>query len=164
MDAAKNLIITIWSAWMAYVISVSNSIRILVLLFVANLVIGTVCGIYGRKEHFSFKKAINSFVVIGMYISIISGLAIIGGEMGDIELFAYIIKVITYALLYVYARNIINCLRVLSPRNLGFKFIQYILEVKFIEKIPYLGEFFKETENIRNVSAKSRGKKPKIET
>ncbi|GHT78437.1 hypothetical protein FACS189464_1890 [Bacteroidia bacterium] len=161
MDAAKNFIATIWCTWMAYIVSVTNSIRILMLFFVANFVIGTICGIYGRKEAYSFKKTVNSFVVIAMYLCVICGLSITGGEMGDKELFAYIIKVLTYMLLWIYAKNIVNCMCVLQPHVIFWKILKYLLEVQFVDKIPYLGEFFRETDNIRNVSAKSRGKKTK---
>jgi hypothetical protein len=160
MDASKNIIIMLICAALAYLEPIRGSINVLTLFFCANIVIGTICGLYGRGEKFSLRKILNAFVFLGTYLSIISALFYTGNEMGDDDIFMYIIKLITYCFLYLYARNICNCLCVLFPAHRAFKFIQWLLEVKFINKIPYLGEFMSETDNIRNVSHKSRGKKP----
>jgi hypothetical protein len=159
MDASKNIIIVLICAALAYLEPIRGSIHVLTLFFFANLLVGTVCGLYGRGERFSLRKMMNAFVFIGTYLSIISALFYTGKEMGDIAIFMYIIKLITYSFLYLYARNICNCLCVLFPEHKAFKLLRWLLEVKFIDKIPYLSEFMNQTDNIRNVSAKSRGKK-----
>ncbi len=147
MDTIKIILATLISGFIAYLQPVHNAMIVLTIVFSADIVFGILADIFVNKMRFSPKKSLFAFITVAIYLSIVSSVYIIGERMGDSIESLYVVKTLTYVFIYFYVSNSIRNLKLLFPNNRVFKFLDYLLGLEFLERIPALGSFLEKENN-----------------
>lgn len=123
---------------------IKNMLLAVTILYFANLLIGVGEDIYNKKDPPNIKKFLISMLEASVYmitIILIYQIANIMHEPGGGE---FVAKMITWLALYWYAQNIIKNLNKIAPNFNFFQFLDFMLNVRFInEKIPFYKDFLK---------------------
>ncbi len=141
MDAIKIILATLIGGFVAYLQPVHNAMMVLTIVFVADIIFGISTDLFVNKLRFSPKKFMFSFITIAIYLSIVSSVYVIGEKMGDKKESLYVVKMLTYVFIYFYVSNSLHNLTQIFPSNRVFKFLDYVLGLEFVKRIPALGSF-----------------------
>lgn len=109
--------------------------------FFISFIFGVLVGILKQDEAVDLKKASRAFSELMTYFVIIAALFVIGDKMkGESWLFE-IISAITWGMIYFYVANWTKNMKRLFPNSKGVGFLNFVLGLEFIKKIPYLSDF-----------------------
>lgn len=117
------------------------------ILFILNFLYGLISDIADGGE-FSFKKAFQSiWYVVGFMLLLFLTFGI-GKKMHlDDQSVLDFTSWITWVVIYFYGTNILRNWKNIQPKNQVIAVLYWIASVKFVEKIKYLSEYFKNNSN-----------------
>lgn len=107
-----------------------------------------------RDESIESYKLRWSFVKTFSYLGTFAFTFAIGICIDAQEIFIEILKVVIYAATYIECVSIIENLLAIFPNNIFFKFLHYMLSVKWVKRVSGMADFFKETGKDKNTSLK----------
>jgi len=151
-DAIKLTIITATSALLAYLQPVHNAMLVLFSIFLIDMGIGIATDLMINKNRLSKKKFMFAFKSFMIYAAIIASIYVVGEKMGDLDEALFIDKWITYAFIYFYIANSFNNLRKLFPQRRAIEFLDFVIGLEFMKRIPAIGEFLKYEKEVNEVN------------
>lgn len=141
VEAIKTVVITVFSAILAYLEPVYNAITLLFIMSGIDILFGIIGAIIVDGERFRFRKFIMAAVFLLIYLGVITLIYTVGKLQGDFAEAMVVVKTITYVFIYFYSANVLKNLAKLFPTNRIICFLDYILNMEFVKKIPYLNDF-----------------------
>lgn len=142
-DLVKGLWISLLALFTNFFSPIHDFLLVVFILFIFNFVYGLVEDV-SNGNHFSLKKAFHSiWYVAGFMLLLFLSFGI--GEKMHLEKDTIIdfTSWITWVVIYFYGTNILRNWKALQPRNQVIAFLYWVASVKFVEKIKYLGDYFK---------------------
>ena len=152
MDIIKITGATLISAFVASIEPVHNAIFVLVFVFFADIFWGMLASILVKKERFGIKKFMNAAVYLSIYLLIVVAIFVIGYKMEDEAYALFAVKTITYVIIYFYSANILKNLTRLFPENKPIRFLEYVLHLEILKKVPALEDFLNQNKKEENES------------
>ena len=150
IDTTKISIAAVIGAVFAKLEPIHNAMFVLIFIFIADIFIGMLAGMICRSERFRFPKFAMAVIYLVMYLLIVTCIFVIGHKMDDAAQALFVIKTITYVFTYFYVANILKNLRALFPDNQPIAFLEYIVHLEILKKVPALENFLnKHKENTR---------------
>lgn len=113
----------------------------LTIAFFISFVFGIFAGILKQDEAVNLKKASRAFSELATYFVIIAALFIIGEKMQDGGWVYEILSAITWGMIYFYVANWTKNMKRLFPNSRGISFLNFVLGLEFLKRIPYLKDF-----------------------
>lgn len=147
LDACINLLKGLWiflvTLFTSFFTPIHDFLLVIFILFILNFLYGLVSDLLHGND-FSLKKAFQSiWYVVGFMLLLFLAFGI-GKKMHlDDESVIDFTSWITWVVIYFYSTNILRNWTLIQPRNQVVAFLYWVASVKFIEKIKYLGEYFK---------------------
>lgn len=150
-DWLKGVISIVYAGAMTYLHPVSGDISSLILLFGFNFATGLVADILVNNSSFSFQKAFKCIKEATVFVLLVAGIFAIGRFKNIEEGSLTAVSLVTYAVIYFYALNILRNLKSLfkegsSPYKV-LDFLYYILSAECIKSIPYLTNYLNKKSN-----------------
>jgi hypothetical protein len=141
MDTVKIIGAFIIGGFLSSLQPLHGAMLVLSGLFFADVVLGIVTDLCINKNRFRTKKFIVAFAYLGIYLSIIASVFIIGLAMKDTDGALFIDKTLTYIFIYFYSANILGNLKQLFPQNRPIALLEYILHLEFIKRFQWLSDY-----------------------
>ncbi|MDR2003606.1 MAG: hypothetical protein LBQ74_11280 [Prevotella sp.] len=147
LEAVSSLLKGIWIFLITLLTSFFSPIHdfllVVFILFILNFLYGLISDI-ARGGDFSFKKAFQSiWYVVGFMLLLFLTFGI-GKKMHlDDQAIIDFTSWITWVVIYFYATNILRNWKIIQPKNQVIAILYWVASVKFVEKIKYLSEYFK---------------------
>ena len=136
-----------WFSQMAfYFLPIQGLIEGLVFAFFVSFAFGIVTGIMKQGEKVHIKKAFHAFSELATYLVIIASLFVIGERMKGSDWLYEIMSAITWGMIYFYVANWTKNMKRLFPNSKGVAFLNFVMGLEFIKKIPYLSDFIRDSE------------------
>ena len=143
MEQLKSVYVASTICLFAYLSPICGSIIVLVCLFFADLIFGILASLIAKKESLDGKKALREFLSLAVYVIIISGIFFVMNTMDHKYHALPIVGAITYAFAYIYSTNIIRSFRVLFPKSVQLKLLEFVWCLEFIKRVPFMEDFVK---------------------
>ena len=156
-DVVKLTSATIVSALIAYIQPLHKAMFALLYIFIINMVFGILSDIIVNRKRLSTKKFMLSMAYAAIYLSVIVSVYVVGEKMGDVWEALFIDKTLTYVFIYFYVANIFKNLKALFPRNRPIAFLDYILHLEVLKRIPELHRFLQNEENLKEKTDEKTG-------
>jgi hypothetical protein len=155
MINVKDMFIGIAIAIFAFFEPIEGEIKTLFLIFVLNFLAGYLSDMVANGEDFKLRKAVVCIGHAAVFFVLCAAIYAMGYfKHREVEA-VQCVSLITYVVIYFYGRNILrNCklmFREGTPPWHVVSLLDYILGVKFIDKLPYVKEYF--ANNKKNISA-----------
>lgn len=109
--------------------------------FFVSFAFGILAGILKQDEQVDLKKASRAFSELATYFMIIAALFVIGDKMQDGGWVYEILSAITWGMIYFYVANWTKNMKRLFPSSRGIAFLNFVLGLEFLKRIPYLKDF-----------------------
>ena len=150
IEQAKNVIVGIIMAVLAYLQPIEGELWSLFLIFFLNFAFGYLSGMVANGEDFSIKKAFRCIGEATIFFVLCASIYMVGkfknNEGGALQCVSFI----TYVIIYFYATNILKNLKKTFKEGttpwMIVAFLYYVLRFKFIERIPFLQDYM----NLKN--------------
>lgn len=150
IEQAKNVIVGIIMAVLAYLQPIEGELWSLFLIFFLNFAFGYLSGMVANGEDFSIKKAFRCIGEATIFFVLCASIYMVGkfknNEAGALQCVSFI----TYVIIYFYATNILKNLKKTFKEGttpwMIVAFLYYVLRFKFIERIPFLADYM----NLKN--------------
>lgn len=150
VEQAKNIIVWIITAVIAYLKPIEGEMWSLFLIFLLNFAFGYLSGMVANGEDFSFKKAFKCIGEATVFFVLCASIYMVGKFKDDEAGALQCVSFITYVIIYFYATNILKNLKKTFKKGttpwMIVVFLYYVLRFKFIERIPFLAEYM----NLKN--------------
>ena len=108
---------------------------------------GILAGILKQDEAVDLKKASRAFSELATYFVIIASLFVIGDKMEDGGWVYEVLSAITWGMIYFYIANWTKNMKRLFPGSRGIAFLNFVLGLEFLKRIPYLKDFVEQEKN-----------------
>ena len=144
MSEVKVVIVNIITAVLGFLAPIQDFMVAIVILFILNFIFGLIAdmvtgGIWSWRKAFRF--ILHCFVFFVLAAAVFTCGRFMHNESGAVQCVSYI----CYVTIYIYAVNILRNLRhMLKEGTDMYKVIDilyYILTLKVVDKIPFLGEY-----------------------
>lgn len=151
LNFAKNTIIGIFLAVLAYLRPLQGELSSLFLIFFLNFFVGYLSGMIANHEDFEIKKAARCVGEATVFFAFCTCIYAIGKFKNQEQGALQCVSFVTYVVIYFYAVNIIkNLMKIFKGGTtpcMIFAFLYYVLRFKFIERIPYLKSYLNTKDN-----------------
>lgn len=145
IEQAKNVVVGIIMAVLAYLSPIRGELWSLFLIFFLNFIFGYLSGMVASGEDFSFRKAFRCIGEATIFFVLCASIYVVGkfkdNEAGALQCVSFI----TYVIIYFYATNILKNLKKTFREGTSpwmiVAFLYYALRFKFIERIPFLADY-----------------------
>jgi hypothetical protein len=148
VDLIKLFILGIISTIVSFLHPIQDAMFVLMFVFFGDMFVGIFADLIGKKDKFKAKKFMLAFASVAIYLSIMASVYIIGKKMGDTVEFLFIDKMITYVFIYFYIANILKNLKVLFTKRRPIFFLDFLLGLEFVKRIPSLDAFLRQEKGI----------------
>lgn len=129
------------SSMVFYFTPIHGLIIALSISFFVSFAFGILAGILKQNEQVDLKKASRAFSELATYFVIIAALFVIGDKMQDGGWVFEILSAITWGMIYFYVANWTKNMKRLFPNSRGISFLNFVLGLEFLKRIPYLKDF-----------------------
>lgn len=150
LDFLKSIIISVFSALVAYLDPVSGSLQSLLGLFFLNFVLGYADDIIMNNKSFQMKKFLTCFVWAAVILALICFFYFIGERNGNREETLYFVRIVSLIAIWAFGTNILKNLCHLSSGkgvyNDFFNALYTWFSLEIIKKLPFI-ESLKPKEN-----------------
>ena len=137
-------------ALLAFLEPVTGAMTLLLIVALADILTGIVTDLRVNGTCFRFRKFFFALVCAAVYLLIVALVYTVGLFQDDVQECLFIVKTITYTIIYFYAVNIFRNLRQLLPSNRAIAFLYYLLGLEFTKKFPALDDFLKKEKEEKN--------------
>ena len=123
---------------------IQNLLFAVTILYFVNLAVGVIEDIYNKKDPPNIKKFLISLLEASVYMLTLVLVFQVAKIMEEADAGVFVAKMITWLVLYWYAQNVIKNLVQIAPNFTFFKFLDFLLNVRFLsEKLPFYKDFLK---------------------
>jgi hypothetical protein len=142
MDAIKVFLSMIAGALMSALSPLKNPVIILVMLFIFDVICGTIADRVINRQGFKFRKFLAAMRLLCLYVTTSGIIYITCYMLDDMEEGLLLLKTITYVLAYFYFSNVSKNLHESYPKSRFFAFLYFVLSVDILTgRIPLLKRF-----------------------
>ena len=145
LEQAKNLIVGIAMAVLAYLKPIEGEMWSLFLIFFLNFAFGYLSGMIADREEFNFRKAFRCIGEATVFFVLCTAIYAVGRFKGQNAGALQYVSFITYTIIYFYGTNVLkNLNKVFKPGTAPWQvvsFLYYVLRFGFIERIPFLSDY-----------------------
>lgn len=145
LEQAKNLIVGIAMAVLAYLKPIEGEMWSLFLIFFLNFAFGYLSGMIADREEFNFRKAFRCIGEATVFFVLCTAIYAVGKFKGQNAGALQCVSFITYTIIYFYGTNVLkNLNKVFKPGTAPWQvvsFLYYVLRFGFIERIPFLSDY-----------------------
>lgn len=138
----KSIIISIFSALVAYLDPVAGSLESLMVLFAANFLVGYATGIIKNNENFQLRKCLMCFVWAGVILGLICIFYVLGERNGNKDETIMFVQWVSLIAMWAFGTNILRNLRHLSygygVYYIFFDALYTGISLEFVKKIPFI--------------------------
>lgn len=149
MGEIKGFLIASFAALVSFFMPISDFIVAMIILFVVNFCFGLLADIVDGQG-WQKKKALQFFVQCLIFFMLAFCIFSIGEKLHAHEQSVSGVKYLCVVALWFFSVNISRNWMNITPKNSTFHkiayFINYVLSVQFVERIPYLKRFIAEKE------------------
>lgn len=141
-DFIKSVIISIFSALVAYLDPVAGSLESLMWLFAINFIVGYATGIIKNNEGFQLKKCLMCFVWAGVILGLICIFYVLGERNGNKEETVQFVQWVSLIAMWAFGTNILRNFRHLSygygAYYIFFDALYTGISLEFVKKLPFI--------------------------
>lgn len=141
-DFLKSIIISIFSALVAYLDPVAGSLESLMVLFALNFIVGYATGIIKNNESFQLKKCLMCFVWAGVILGLICIFYVLGERNGNKAETVQFVQWVSLIAMWAFGTNILRNFRHLSyGYGVYYTFFDALytgISLEFVKKIPFV--------------------------
>ena len=145
IEQAKNVLIGILTAVLAYLHPIEGELWSLFLIFFLNFASGYLSGMIANGEDFNFKKAFRCIGEATVFFVLCTAIYAVGRFKGQDAGALQCVSFITYTIIYFYGTNVLkNLKKIFKPYTAPWQviaFLYYALRFKFIARIQFLAEY-----------------------
>jgi hypothetical protein len=134
-------ILIIVATWLLSIFApVENTMWILLVAFLLNIIVGIVTAVNAKREHFSMQKFFKAFYEFVLYIIMVVFLYWVGKVQKDAHFAEIGVKWVTWIVLYSYGLNIIKNANKLFPKAKAIELMYLLLSTEVFQRLKdYLG-------------------------
>lgn len=140
-DILKTFIATCLSSIFAFLTPVQNTMSLLLIVALADILVGIVADLRVHDIGFRFRKFFFALVCAAVYLFIVVMIYTVGWFQQDVQEALLVVKSITYVMTYFYGTNILRNLKLLLPGNRTIAFLYHMLGLEFTRRFPALESF-----------------------
>lgn len=145
MEQVKNIIVGIILSVLAFLKPIEGELVTLFLVFILNFVFGYLSDMIANGADFSLKKALVCIGHATCFFILCMAVYAVGWFKHQPHGAIQCVSLITYIVMYFYGRNILRNLKLMfkegTPPYRVVDALDYLLGVKFVEKIPWLSNY-----------------------
>ena len=145
MDELRAFAVSILSGVIAYFNPIAGSIFAMLLVFVANFIVGYLVDVSVNDGHFEFRKAWKCVEHSTIFFLFAGGVYVCGRFNGNYNGAVQCVSTMANVVFYFYGLNILRNIRCALVKGTtpyeAIDFVYYVLSLEFAKKIPGLSEY-----------------------
>ena len=148
IEQFKYVICTLLSGLLTFFFPIRDFMYAMIVVFSLNYLFGWIAGMT-QGEHWDWKKSMVFFRHCTLFFVMTSSVFITGHFLHNEDETSGVVKVLCGVAIWFYATNIARNWRIMLVRGTTMwkvaGFVHYVLTLKMVDKIPYLGEYLNTT-------------------
>ena len=143
----KIAFISFWAWALSYFQPILGVVVVFIALFGVDFVTGLLAS-FSKGQKFKSWKARESFFKLLVYVGCFMLIISVGRELHEVDpqsdefgKMLTVLKIVIYVAIWFEAKSNAENLRILFPKNRFVAFLDYVLGVEFVNKIPWLKNF-----------------------
>ncbi|MBK5720152.1 hypothetical protein JGH11_04625 [Dysgonomonas sp. Marseille-P4677] len=151
LEAISSVLKGIWvlivTSFTSFFNPIHDFLLVVFVLFILNFLYGLISDLVQGSD-FSLKKAFQSIWYVAGFMLLLFMTFGIGKKMHlEHQSVINFTSWITWVVIYFYGTNILRNWNIIQPKNQVVSLLYWVASVKFVEKIKYLNEYFKNKSN-----------------
>ena len=128
-----------WVAILSLFAPTETAIKVLLVFFVLNILVGVRADRAVSKKEFSLKKFMSGFMLFGLFYAIILAVNLALSSFGEADIAFNSMKFLTWLMCYGYLVNIVRNARLIHPENETLEILHDVLTIEIFDAL--LGKF-----------------------